>query len=541
MAAGTLVVATAVLLSGCTVDSGGGQTGGSGAIITANGSEPLNPLIPANTVEIGGARVVDSIFAGLVTYESDGTAHNDAADSIEASADRKVFTVTLRSGLKFSDGTDVDSDSFIKAWDWAADSANKTLDQAYFKDIKGYVADDLETPDIERGSLIEAGGLVMVTEHSFEIHLTSSLSDFPQRLGQRAFFPLPASFYDDIDGFGEHPTGNGPYMLDGPDAWQHGESVRMITNPLYDGPRTPRNGGVSLIFYDDLDTAYVDVLAGFLDVLDEIPDSALATRDDELGSHSIDQPGNSLVSMTIPTKLAHFSGPEGLLRRSAISMAIDRDHINDRIFAGMRLPAVDFTVPVVEGYDTQVPGSEVLGYNDDEAKIRWAAADDKKPWEGTFEIAYAVDSGEKADVDAIALSISEVLGIDAVGVPYPSSEDFKKAIADKTITSAFVTQRTVKYPGALNMIGPPYVTKAPLNVSGYSSKNFDAQIKLGSLAASTDDADRAWTAAQRILLNDLPAIPLWNTTLRAGYGEHVDDVVLDWNAVPQYFQVTRTR
>ena len=534
MAAGTLVIATAVLLSGCSVEPAGSR-----AIITANGSEPQNPLIPADTVELGGARVVDSIFSGLVYYDADGTVKNDAAESIEASADRKVFTVTLRGGLSFSDGSAVDAESFVKAWDWAADSANEALDQAYFSDLTGYLADDPATPDLERSSLLETGGLVVVNDQSFEIHLKTALADYPQRLGQRAYFPLPPVFYDDTDAFGEHPVGNGPYMLDGVHAWRHGEGIDLIADPAYSGPRKADNAGVSLIFYDDLDTAYVDVLAGFLDVLDAIPGSALATREDELGSRSVDQPGNSQQSLTIPAKLAHFTGPEGLLRRAAISMAIDREGINDRTFAGLRLPALDFTAPVVEGYSDQLPGSEVLGFSENEAKARWADADEKSPWEGTFEIAYSTESGQQAEVDAIARSIAKVLGIDAVGVPYPSSGDLAAAIANKSITSSFMTGHTAAYPGALDFLGPLYVTNAPGNVSGYSSKDFDSAIRTGSLAESIDDADDSFEDAQRILLTDLPAIPLWYSALRAGYGEKVDDVVLDWDGVPQYSLITK--
>lgn len=531
-AAGTLVVATAVLLAGCSVEPRGSR-----AVITANGSEPQNPLIPADTVELGGARVVDSIFAGLVAYDSDGTVQNDVADSIEVNPEKTVFTVTVRSGLHFTDGTDVDAEAFAKAWDWAADSANEALDQDYFSDIDGYLADDPDTPEVERSSLIEAGGLVVVNEHSFEIHLSSSIADFAQRLGQRAFFPLPAAFYDDPAAFGEHPIGNGPYMLDGADAWHHGKGIDLVTNPGYDGPRTPVNGGVSLIFYDSLDTAYVDVLAGFLDVLDQIPESAIPTREDELGQRSVDQPGNTLLSMTIPWKLAHFAGKEGALRRSAVSMAIDRQRINDRLFAGLRLPALDFTVPVVAGYSDDVPGSEVLEYNDDDAKTSWADADEISPWEGTLQIGYVTGSGEKSDVEAIASSIASTLGIDVTAVPYPDQAALTAAMADKATASAFVTSHTARYPGARDFLFAPYVSRLPGNVSGYTSKDFDAAIKAANIAADAGDTDRAFEDAQRTLLIDLPAIPLWYSAVRSGYGENVDGLVLDWNAVPQYSQI----
>ena len=56
-AAGGLAIASALVLSGCS--TGGGETpaGDPTAVITANGSEPQNPLIPTNTNETNGGRI----------------------------------------------------------------------------------------------------------------------------------------------------------------------------------------------------------------------------------------------------------------------------------------------------------------------------------------------------------------------------------------------------------------------------------------------------------------------------------------------------
>ena len=64
------VVGTAALvLTGCASggDSGDSGSGDSSAIITTNGNEPQNPLIPSNTTETGGGKIIDSIFEGLVS------------------------------------------------------------------------------------------------------------------------------------------------------------------------------------------------------------------------------------------------------------------------------------------------------------------------------------------------------------------------------------------------------------------------------------------------------------------------------------------
>ena len=62
--------AAALTLAACGGDGGGGDGGSggngggggdAGAIILANGTEPQNPLVPTNTNEVGGGRIVQSV------------------------------------------------------------------------------------------------------------------------------------------------------------------------------------------------------------------------------------------------------------------------------------------------------------------------------------------------------------------------------------------------------------------------------------------------------------------------------------------------
>src|SRR6218665_689287 len=123
----------AMALAGCA--SGGSDNGDSGdssgsstAIITANGSEPENPLIPTNTNEVGGGKILDAIFAGLAYYDGKGALVNDMADSITVDSPEQL-TVVLKKDQKFTDGTDVKADNFIKAWNYGALFSNKQLNQ----------------------------------------------------------------------------------------------------------------------------------------------------------------------------------------------------------------------------------------------------------------------------------------------------------------------------------------------------------------------------------------------------------------------------
>jgi oligopeptide transport system substrate-binding protein len=519
------------VLSGCS-PQGGDTPSGSTAVVTANGSEPQNPLIPANTNETGGGKIIDSIFAGLVYYTADGAPENDVAESIEGNDDKTVYTIKVKEGQTFTNGEDVTANSFVDAWDWNALASNATLNSYFFEDIEGFSYDE----DV---SLKESGGLVVVDDYTFEIHLKSSLADYPLRLGYSAFYPLPSAFFDDLDAFGENPVGNGPYMLDGEGAWQHNEKIDLVPNPDYDGPRVPQNGGLSIVFYTTQEAAYADLLGGNLDILDQIPPSALATYKDELGDRYIDQAAAIFQSFTIPARLPHFSGEEGELRRAAISMAINRDEITDVIFEGTRTPAHDFTSPVIDGYSEDVPGSDVLLYNEDEAKAKWAEADAISPWDGTFQIAYNADGGHQEWVDAVANSIKNVLGIDASGAPYPTFAEVRTAITDRTIQTAFRTGWQADYPGLFNFLGPIYGTNAGSNDGDYSSADFDALLKQGSSASDADEANEFFQQAQEILFKDLPAIPLWYSSVQGGYSEAVDNVAIDWHSVPLYYQITK--
>lgn len=57
-------------------------------------------------------------------------------------------------------------------------------------------------------------GLQVVDERTFTVTLTQPESQFPMRLGYTAFAPLPESFYDDPEAYGQHPIGTGPFEFE---------------------------------------------------------------------------------------------------------------------------------------------------------------------------------------------------------------------------------------------------------------------------------------------------------------------------------------
>lgn len=529
-----LLGATSLVLAGCASSGGTGTetegTGGStDAVITTNGSEPQNPLIPTNTNETGGGKVVDSIFAGLISYAADGSVVNDVAEEITTESPTQL-TVKIRKGLTFTNGEEVTADNFIKAWNYGALASNAQNSVYFFEDIEGFSWDEDS----------ELSGLKQVDDHTFTITLNKPAADFAQRLGYSAFYPLPDVAFEDMKAFGENPIGNGPYKLAEEGAWQHDVRIDLVPNEDYDGPRKAKNGGLDIVFYANQEGAYQDLQAGNLDVLDAIPDSALETYESDLDGRAVNQPAAIFQSLTIPEWLDGFqTDEEGKLRRAAISHAINRDQITDVIFKGTRTPAKDFTSPVIDGWSDSVPGNEVLEYDPELAKELWDQANAIQPYSGEdFTIAYNADGGHQTWVDAVANSISGALGITAVGQPFPDFASYLDA-RDNEKVGAFRAGWQADYPGLYNFLGALYATGAGSNDGKYSDKAFDDLLAKG--ISETDEAARNATLveAQSILFEDLPALPLWYSNVNGGWADGVQNVEFGWNSVPLYYEITK--
>ncbi|MDU5900220.1 MAG: ABC transporter substrate-binding protein, partial [Bifidobacterium sp.] len=203
----------AVPLAGC--GSSGSDSPSAANVITAFNAEPANPLIPGDTNESGGGRPIDLLFAGLISFDNDGKAHNEVAESITANDDASQYDIKLKSGWKFTDGTPVTAESFTKAWSYTANAKNAQLCSGFFANIKGY--DKLQdTANLNGDEQLE--GLKVINDHEFTVELNQPDSVFPIKVGYCGFYPLPQSFYKDPKAFGEKPVGDGPYKFG---SWIH--------------------------------------------------------------------------------------------------------------------------------------------------------------------------------------------------------------------------------------------------------------------------------------------------------------------------------
>lgn len=526
----------AFTLSACGGGSNEAATGGNTeAVIVVDGSEPQNPLIPTSTNEVGGGAILDLIFAGLVSYDAEGAPQNEMAESIETE-DAQNYTITLKEGKTFTNGDPVTASSFVDAWNYGAAAKNAQLSSYFFESIEGYDEASAEGSTVETMS-----GLTVVDDRTFTVALAQPESDWPLRLGYSAFYPLPEGALADPATFGENPVGNGPYKFAAEGAWQHNQQIELVPNDEYEGPQEAQNAGVTFKIYQNDTTAYQDLISDNLDVLKTIPTSDIKNFKNDLGDRWIESPYAGNQTIAIPYYLENWDGEAGKLRRQALSMAINREEITDVIFNKGRTPAKEFTAPVLDGFSEDLPGSENLEYNPEQAKELWAEAEALEPYDTAepLTIAYNADKGDhKTWVEAVVNNIKNNLGIEVSGKPYATFKEVRTEATEQALTGALRSGWQADYPSLANFLGPIYTTGAGSNDAVYENPEFDAKVSEGLAAESVEAGNETMNEAQEMLLEDLPALPLWYQVAQGGWSTDVENVDFGWNGVPLYYAIT---
>ncbi|MFE4624684.1 peptide ABC transporter substrate-binding protein [Streptomyces mirabilis] len=515
------VAIAAVVALGATACGGGGGDKGSDskAAVDPAGKfsvevgEPQNPLQPANTMESNGSIVIKSLFSQLVSYDDKGNIVYVNAQSVDTK-DNKTYTVKLKSGWKFHDGTPVTATSYVKAWNWAAAPANKQTNSFWFSDIAGY--DDV-APAKGKPKATEMSGLKVVDDNTFTITLSKAIPYYVYKLGYEVFSPLPESFYKDPKAAGEHPIGNGPYKFV---SWSHKKQIEVAKFDGYQGPDKAKNGGVIFKNYTNLETAYEDLKSGNVDVLRQVAPKDLPVYKSDLGSRAVDKAYSAIQTITpaFYTKQWKNINPKVL---QGLSMAIDRATITKTVLQGTREPATGWVAKGVLGYEPNV-GGDVFTYNPTKAKQ--LIKDGGGVPGNAMTIQYNADGGHKEWVEAVCNSITNATGVKCSG---DSKADFQADLDARdahAVKSMYRSGWVLDFPMNANFIRDLFGSKSDGNTSGFSNKKIDADIAAADSASSLADSEKKYQDIEKELVNYMPSIPLWYYKVNAGYSDKVTGV-----------------
>jgi ABC-type oligopeptide transport system substrate-binding subunit len=519
-----VALAGVVLLSGC-AGAATGQPGATDPISIAIG-EPVNPLVPGNTTEEYGTQILESLWTGLVEYDTDGAvSYTGVAESID-SDDSVTWTVRLRDGWTFHDGTPVTAASFVDAWNYTAYSPNAQAGSYFFANVEGYA--DLQAPVDDAGdptgepAATEMSGLRVVDDTTFTVTLTAPFAQFPVTLGYNPFFPLPEAFFDDPEAFAREPIGNGPFRADGEFVPEEGLTVRAYED--YAGDQAPSVQAVEFRVYTDVDTAYTDALAGNLDIVPRIPADASGTAKQDFEGRYVETAASGFTFLGLPLYDARYADPRV---RQALSMAIDRASIAKAIFSGTREPADSVVPPTVEGHRDGACQYCELDIDRANALLDDADFDRSQP----IELWFNAGGGNDAWVEAVGNQLRSNLGVEFVLRGDLAPPEYGPLLFSKGMTGPFRMGWSMDYPSPQNFLEPLYTTQAQppagSNTSFYSNPKFDALVAQGNGADDSDEAIGFYNQAEDVLLEDMPIIPLFFDVTQSVHSTEVAEMTVD--------------
>ncbi len=516
--AGAVIVAMAATACSTSKDEAGSKAGGN---ITVVLGEPQHGLVGQNTAESEGAEVLNALFTGLIEYDNKTNEPKLAvAESIETT-DSKVWTIKLKDGYTFHNGEKVDAQSFVRAWNWGANQDNAAEGLPFFDKIEG--SEELAPGKDKKPTVTELKGLKVVDEKTFTVTLKAPFSQFKTMLGYNAFYPLPKAFEADPKKFGEAPIGNGAFQMDG--AWEHNKQIKIKRYDKFGGEKAKLEG-VTFKIYDNLDTAYNDLRADTIQIVDKLPISAMATVSQEFGDRYLYKPESGVGYVGLPLK----TNPEAFGKveiRKAISMAIDRDAITKTIFNGTRKPADDFISPIVPGYRKGALG-EVGTYNPTKAKELFAQAGGIPG--NKIELGYNADGGHKEWIEAVANQLKANLGLEVTAKPFAKFGDMLTDLGDQKYKGAFRMAWSMDYPAAENYLRPIFSKIAiehGSNYGAYESAEFEALMDQADKTANEAEAIKLYQQADDVIIKDLPYIPVFTYMSSSAYSKSVKNVEID--------------
>ncbi|MEU4351203.1 ABC transporter substrate-binding protein [Streptomyces sp. NPDC023838] len=513
-------------------DSGGG--GGASGIVSSSWGDPQNPLEPANTNEVQGGKVLDMLFRGLKRYDSKtGAAKDMLAEKIETT-DSTTFKVTVKDGWTFSNGEKVTAKSFVDAWNYGANLKHNQKNAYFFGYIEGY---DKVHPDKGDPSADTLSGLIVTGERTFTVKLNQKFSTWPDTLGYAAFAPLPKAFFDDHSAWLSKPVGNGPYTVN---SYTKGSKLEMRKWDGYPGSDKAQNGGVDLKVYTDNNTAYTDLTAGNLDLVDDVPASQLKNVKADLDGRYINTPAGIIQTLAFPYYDDAWNTPGAAKVRKGLSMAINRAQITDTIFQKTRTPATDWTSPVLGasgGYKSGLCG-DACKY--DPAQAKKLIEEGGGIPGGQVKISYNADTGSHKEwIDAICNSVNNAMGNDraCVGNPVGTFADFRNQITQSKMSGPFRAGWQMDYPLIQNFLQPLYYTNASSNDGKWTNAEFDKLVDEANAETDKGKAIDLFQKAEGVLRDQMGAIPLWYQNGSAGYSSRVSNVALNPFSVPVYNEI----
>lgn len=456
---------------------------------------------PQIVEDVSGSDIVRDLFEGLMNQDADGNLIPGVATGFTTNDAKDVYTFTLRPEAKWSDGNPVTAGDFVYAWRRLVDPETGSPYQWFG-----------ELMSIEGVGAIMAGeaatdtlGVTAIDDHTLEVRLTASLPYFPLMTTHSSTFPSPKWV---IDEFGadwtkpENIVSNGAYVLT-----EHvpSETSTRERNAMYwDNEHTIIEKVVALVINDD-NTALTRYLAGELNRT-EIPAGQYPRLHEEFPDQAISFP--RLCNYYYTFNLSD-TGPEAFQDvrvRQALSYAVDRSIIVDKVLQGGQFEAYTFTPGATAGFE--VPDVPYAGMTQAERDAAAVALLEDAGYDADNPLSFAMLYNTSEAHKKIAIALSQMWK-QKLGVTAELENQEWKTFLETRGNQDFAIARGA-WCGDYNEAST--FLDLLTSQSGYNDGKFaNDEVDALMLEAKTlTEATANYTRVEQILADEMPVIPIYH-------------------------------
>lgn len=272
--------------------NGGGATGSGGVdtIIYAQGAEP-RALDPAYFDDGESAKPAGNIYEGLYQYgDRDTTVLPCLATELpDISTDGLTYTIKLRQGVKFHDGTTFDAEAIVASWERQLEPLLDP-DMPYATFVFGEEA---------IGSGLKA--IEVVDEYTVKLTMRAPSSAFLKNMAMTLAAPIvsPTALAANDNNVSRTPCGTGPYKFE---SWTPADNVKLVAfDDYWDTANKAKTKNIVFKVIPENATRVTALLNGEVDIIDGV-DVSSAEQILNGGYSLFSEPGMTINYMAFNTE-----------------------------------------------------------------------------------------------------------------------------------------------------------------------------------------------------------------------------------------------
>ena len=464
-----------------------------------NGAEP-DTLDPHRSEETSSAEVLRDLFEGLSTEDIDSNIVPGQAERWEISEDGKIYTFYLRENIKWSNGDPVVAEDFVVGM-------RRTVDPATISSYAQILDMIVNAPEVREGKLAkEELGVKALSDKVLQIKLNAPTPYFIGLLNHSSTYPIHrASWEKHGNKFTKsgNMVSNGAYQFN---EWVVASHIKLTRNSNY---YDNANVQIDTVYYyptEDISAELKRYRAGELDFTANIPNNQFRFINENLKDEFYVDPYLSTYYYVFDNTQAPFND---VRLRKALSMAIDRKILVEKVTGIGELAAYGFVPPTINNYQAyKYEWSEwSKEKREKEARRLYKEAGYSLDNPLVTEIRYNTSENHKKMAVAISAMWKQVLGAD-IKLLNEEWKVFLQSRKNKDIWDIVRYGWVGDYNDAFTYAEIMHSTHGQ-NDSGFNNAEYDRLVEAAAVEGDLQKRVQLLADAEKVMLEDYPLMPIF--------------------------------